>query len=118
MNPLDDVRLLDQLDSYPGNFDTLQEPMDIKLELDTRYHEKQKGKGFHQENKTPVTVSNSSRPLQDSSSKRPYHKKNKKGKQFQVSKDKPQSAPLNKDKKLIGSAEERRIKEALFSYCG
>ncbi|MBW0573783.1 hypothetical protein O181_113498 [Austropuccinia psidii MF-1] len=31
-------RLLDQLASYPGNFDTLQELMDITLELDTRYH--------------------------------------------------------------------------------
>ncbi|MBW0564794.1 hypothetical protein O181_104509 [Austropuccinia psidii MF-1] len=29
-------RLLDQLDSYPGNFYTLQELMDITLELDTR----------------------------------------------------------------------------------
>ncbi|MBW0572443.1 hypothetical protein O181_112158 [Austropuccinia psidii MF-1] len=35
-------RLLDQLASYPGNFDTLQELMDITLELDTRYHERQK----------------------------------------------------------------------------
>ncbi|MBW0490580.1 hypothetical protein O181_030295, partial [Austropuccinia psidii MF-1] len=31
-------RLLEQLASYPGNFDTLQELMDITLELDTRYH--------------------------------------------------------------------------------
>ncbi|MBW0495469.1 hypothetical protein O181_035184 [Austropuccinia psidii MF-1] len=31
-------RPLDQLASYPGNFDTLEEPMDITLELDTRYH--------------------------------------------------------------------------------
>ncbi|MBW0467573.1 hypothetical protein O181_007288 [Austropuccinia psidii MF-1] len=31
-------RPLDQLASYPGNFDTLQELMDITLELDTRYH--------------------------------------------------------------------------------
>ncbi|MBW0493061.1 hypothetical protein O181_032776 [Austropuccinia psidii MF-1] len=31
-------RLLNQLASYPGNFDTLQELMDITLELDTRYH--------------------------------------------------------------------------------
>ncbi|MBW0506097.1 hypothetical protein O181_045812 [Austropuccinia psidii MF-1] len=42
-------RLLDQLASYPPNFDTLQELMDITLELDTRYHERQKEKGIHQE---------------------------------------------------------------------
>ncbi|MBW0568225.1 hypothetical protein O181_107940 [Austropuccinia psidii MF-1] len=35
-------RLLHQLASYPGNFDTLQELMEITLELDTRYHERQK----------------------------------------------------------------------------
>ncbi|MBW0481789.1 hypothetical protein O181_021504 [Austropuccinia psidii MF-1] len=59
-------RLLDQLASYPGNFDTLQELMDITLELDTRYHERQKEKGSHQEKKPPVTGSNPSRPPQDS----------------------------------------------------
>ncbi|MBW0490951.1 hypothetical protein O181_030666 [Austropuccinia psidii MF-1] len=110
--------LLDQLASYPGSFDTLQELMDITLELDTRYHERQKEKGSHQENKPPVTGSNFSRPSQDSSSKRPHHKKNKKGKQFQVSKDKPQSALLNKDNKLISSEKERRIKGGLCTYCG
>ncbi|MBW0560480.1 hypothetical protein O181_100195 [Austropuccinia psidii MF-1] len=51
-------RLLDQLASYPGNFDTLQELMEITLELDTRYHERQKEKGSHQEKKPPVTGSN------------------------------------------------------------
>ncbi|MBW0593832.1 hypothetical protein O181_133547 [Austropuccinia psidii MF-1] len=56
-------RILDQLASYPGNFDTLKELMDITLELDTRYHERQKEKGSHWEKKTPVTGSNSSRPL-------------------------------------------------------
>ncbi|MBW0533944.1 hypothetical protein O181_073659 [Austropuccinia psidii MF-1] len=54
-------RLLDQLASYPGNFDTFQDLMDITLELDTRYHEKQKEKGNNQENKPSVTGSNSSR---------------------------------------------------------
>ncbi|MBW0461759.1 hypothetical protein O181_001474 [Austropuccinia psidii MF-1] len=39
-------RLLDQLASYPGNFDTLQELMEITLEFDTRYHERQKEKGI------------------------------------------------------------------------
>ncbi|MBW0476344.1 hypothetical protein O181_016059 [Austropuccinia psidii MF-1] len=60
-------RLLDQLASYPGTFETLQELMDITLELDTRYHERQKEKGSHQENKPPITGSNFSRPPQDSS---------------------------------------------------
>ncbi|MBW0546469.1 hypothetical protein O181_086184 [Austropuccinia psidii MF-1] len=85
-------RRLDQLASYPGNFDTLQELMNITLKLDTRYHERQKEKGSHQEENPPVTGSNSSRPLQDSSSKRPHHKKKKKSKQFQASKDKPHSS--------------------------
>ncbi|MBW0467924.1 hypothetical protein O181_007639 [Austropuccinia psidii MF-1] len=92
--------------------------MDITLELDTRYHERHKEKGSHREKKPPVTGSNPSRPPQDSSPKRPRHKKNKKGKQFQASKDKPHSALLNKDNKLIGSEKERRIKEGLFTYCG
>ncbi|MBW0498176.1 hypothetical protein O181_037891 [Austropuccinia psidii MF-1] len=110
-------RLLDQPASYPGNFDTLQELMDITLELDTRYHDRQKEKGSHQEKKPPVTGSNSSRPPQDSSSKRSHHRKNKKGKQLPVSKDKPHSSLLNKDNKLIGSEKERRIKQGLCTYC-
>ncbi|MBW0511143.1 hypothetical protein O181_050858 [Austropuccinia psidii MF-1] len=73
-------RPLDQLASYPGNLGTLQELMDITLELDTRYHERQKEKGIHQEKKAPVTGANSSELPQDSSSKRPHHKKNKRGK--------------------------------------
>ncbi|MBW0593018.1 hypothetical protein O181_132733 [Austropuccinia psidii MF-1] len=111
-------RLLDQLASYPGNFDTLQELMDITLELDIRYHARQKEKDSHQDKKPPVTGTDSSRPPQDSSSQRPHHKKNKKDKRFQASKDKPHSALLNKDNKLIGSEKERRIKEGLCSYCG
>ncbi|MBW0518372.1 hypothetical protein O181_058087 [Austropuccinia psidii MF-1] len=111
-------RPLDKLAAYPGNFDILQELMDITLELDTRYHERQKEKGSHQEKKPPVTGSNYSRPPQDSSSKMPHHKKIKKGKQFQASKHKPHSALLNKDHKLISSEKERRIKEGLCTYCG
>ncbi|MBW0523286.1 hypothetical protein O181_063001 [Austropuccinia psidii MF-1] len=97
-------------------FDTLQEIMDITLELDTRYHERQKGKGGNQEKKPPVTGSNTSRPSQGSSLKRPHHRKNKKGKQFKASKDKPHAAVLNKNNKLIGSQKERRI-EGLCTYC-
>ncbi|MBW0523350.1 hypothetical protein O181_063065 [Austropuccinia psidii MF-1] len=111
-------RLLHKLASYPGNFDTLQELMDINLELDTRYHERQKEKGSHHENKPPVTGSNPPRPPQYSSLKRSHHKKNKKGTQFQASRDKPHSALLNKDNKLISSEKERRIKEELCTYCG
>ncbi|MBW0566933.1 hypothetical protein O181_106648 [Austropuccinia psidii MF-1] len=77
-------RALDKLAYYPGNSDTFEELMDINLELDTRYHERQKTKGSHQENKPALTTSNSSRPPQDSSSRRPHHKQNKKGKKFQA----------------------------------
>ncbi|MBW0577251.1 hypothetical protein O181_116966 [Austropuccinia psidii MF-1] len=73
-------RLLEQLASYPGSFDSLQELMDITFESDTRYHERQKEKGSHQEKKPPISGSNSSKPPQSSSSKKPYHRKNKKGK--------------------------------------
>ncbi|MBW0466207.1 hypothetical protein O181_005922 [Austropuccinia psidii MF-1] len=86
-----------KLPSYPCNFDTVKELLDITLELDTRYHERQKEKGSHQEKKPPVTGFHSSRPPQDSASRRPHHKKNKKGKKFQASKDKPHSALLKKD---------------------
>ncbi|MBW0510257.1 hypothetical protein O181_049972 [Austropuccinia psidii MF-1] len=92
--------------------------MDITLELDTRYHERQKEKGIHQEKKPPITGSNSSRPPQWSSPKWPHHTKNKNGKKFQVSKDKPHYALINKDNKFIGSEKEGRIKEGLCTYCG
>ncbi|MBW0527075.1 hypothetical protein O181_066790 [Austropuccinia psidii MF-1] len=80
----------------------------------TRYHERQKEKGSHQEKKPPVTESNSSRPPQDSSRKRPPHKKKKKGKQFQVSKDKLHSALLNKENKLIGSEGEEDQRQVMY----
>ncbi|MBW0591861.1 hypothetical protein O181_131576, partial [Austropuccinia psidii MF-1] len=96
----------------------LQELMDINLKLDTRYHERQKEKGRHQEKKPQISGSNSSKPPQSSSSKKPYHKKNMKRKNFKVSKDKPHAALLNKDNKLIGSEKERMIEEGLCNYCG
>ncbi|MBW0553814.1 hypothetical protein O181_093529 [Austropuccinia psidii MF-1] len=111
-------RLLDQLASNPGSFDSLQEVMDITLELDTRYHERQKEKGSYQEKKPPISGSNSSKSTQSLSSKKPYHRKNKKGKNFQLSKDKPHAALLTKDNKLIGSKKERWIKEGLCTFCG
>ncbi|MBW0551595.1 hypothetical protein O181_091310 [Austropuccinia psidii MF-1] len=90
-------RLLDKLASHHGNFDTFQELMDITLELDTRYHERQKEKGSHQERMPPVTESNSSRPLQDSCSKKPHHKKRNTGKNLEVSKDKPHASLVRCD---------------------
>ncbi|MBW0571320.1 hypothetical protein O181_111035 [Austropuccinia psidii MF-1] len=91
--------------------------MKITLELDTRYYERKKEKRSHQEKKPLVTGSNTSRPPQYSSSKKPHHKKSKKGKNFQVSKDKPHASLLNKDNELIGSEKDRRIKEYLCTYC-
>ncbi|MBW0568097.1 hypothetical protein O181_107812 [Austropuccinia psidii MF-1] len=111
-------RLLDQFASHPGKFDSLQELMDITLELDTRYHERQKEKGSHQEKKPPISGANSSKPPQSSSSKKPYHRNNKKGKNFQVSKDKPHAALPTKDNKSIGSEKDRRSKEVLCNYFG
>ncbi|MBW0580926.1 hypothetical protein O181_120641 [Austropuccinia psidii MF-1] len=55
--------ILDQLAYHPGTFDSLQELMDITLELDTRYHERQKEKGSNQEKSPPVTGCNSFKPL-------------------------------------------------------
>ncbi|MBW0517547.1 hypothetical protein O181_057262 [Austropuccinia psidii MF-1] len=77
-------RLLDQLASHPGNFDTCQELMDITLELDTRYHERRKENGGNQDKKPHVTEFTPSRPPQGSSLKRPYYK-NKKAKKLQAS---------------------------------
>ncbi|MBW0469596.1 hypothetical protein O181_009311 [Austropuccinia psidii MF-1] len=92
--------------------------MEITLELDDRYLEGQKEKGIHQDKKPPISGSNSSKPSQSASSKKPYPRENKKGKNFQVSKDQPHVALLTKENKLIGSEKERRIKEGLCTYCG
>ncbi|MBW0508471.1 hypothetical protein O181_048186 [Austropuccinia psidii MF-1] len=86
--------------------------------LETRYHERQKGKGSHQEKNPPVPGSNPFRPPQDSSSKKSHHKKTNKGKNVPFSKDKPHAALLNKDEKLIGFEKERRIKEGICTYFG
>ncbi|MBW0477438.1 hypothetical protein O181_017153 [Austropuccinia psidii MF-1] len=110
--------LLDQLTSHPGIFDTLKDLMDITLELDTMYHERQKEKGGNEEKKPPAILSTPSRPPQGSSSKRPHPMKNKKGKKFQSSKDNPHAFILNKDNKLISPEKERRIEEGPCTYCG
>ncbi|MBW0572790.1 hypothetical protein O181_112505 [Austropuccinia psidii MF-1] len=85
--------------------------MDITLELDTRYHERQKEKNHHQEKKPEASKSNYAHP-QNSSSSSHKQKKN-----FQK-RDKPHSSLLNKYFKLINSEKERRIKEGLCTYCG
>ncbi|MBW0509739.1 hypothetical protein O181_049454 [Austropuccinia psidii MF-1] len=98
-------RILDELASHPSNIDSLQDSMDINLELDTRYHERQK------EKKPEASKSNSSH-LQSSSSS--SHKK----KTNLQKRDKPHSSLFNKYFKLINSEKERRIKEGLCTYCG
>ncbi|MBW0477275.1 hypothetical protein O181_016990 [Austropuccinia psidii MF-1] len=44
-------RILDQLASHPSIIESLKDLMDITLELDTRYHERQKEKSHHQKKK-------------------------------------------------------------------
>ncbi|MBW0536939.1 hypothetical protein O181_076654 [Austropuccinia psidii MF-1] len=53
-------RSLDQLASHTGRFDTPQKLKEFTLELDTRYHKRQKEKGGNQEKKPAVPVSNPS----------------------------------------------------------
>ncbi|MBW0581157.1 hypothetical protein O181_120872 [Austropuccinia psidii MF-1] len=57
-------RILDQLASHHSRIDSAQDLMDITLELDTRYHERQE-KIHHSEKKAEDSKSNSSHP-QDS----------------------------------------------------
>ncbi|MBW0522558.1 hypothetical protein O181_062273 [Austropuccinia psidii MF-1] len=91
--------------------------MDITLELDTMYPQRNKGNCCNQENKPVVTTSNSVRPPQDSSSKMPHHKKNKR-KNFQPSNDKPHASLFNKHKNFIYDEKERRLKGGLHTCCG
>ncbi|MBW0560540.1 hypothetical protein O181_100255 [Austropuccinia psidii MF-1] len=103
-------RILDQLASHPSIIDSLQDLMDITLGLDTRYHERQKENGNHQEKNPEASMSNSSHPQNSSSSSQ------KKKKNFQK-RDKPHSL-LNKYFKLINYEKERRINQGLCTYCG
>ncbi|MBW0505950.1 hypothetical protein O181_045665 [Austropuccinia psidii MF-1] len=84
--------------------------MYITLELDTRYHERQKEKSHHQEKNPEVSKSYSSHFKISSNSDQ------KKKNNFQK-RDQPHSSLLNKDFKLMNSEKERRIKEGLCSYC-
>ncbi|MBW0593564.1 hypothetical protein O181_133279 [Austropuccinia psidii MF-1] len=89
--------ILDQLAFHPSNIDSLQDLMDVSLERDTMYHERQKEKNHHQEKKPEASKSNSSHHQNSSSSR------NKK-KNFQSQKwDKPHSSLLNMNFKLKGS---------------
>ncbi|MBW0464238.1 hypothetical protein O181_003953 [Austropuccinia psidii MF-1] len=92
--------------------------MEINSESDTRYHNRRKETASHQEKKPPTSGSNCSKPPQSSSSKKPYHRKNKKGKNFQIYKDKPHAALLTKHSKLIRPEKEKSIKDGLCNYCG
>ncbi|MBW0548153.1 hypothetical protein O181_087868 [Austropuccinia psidii MF-1] len=103
-------KILDQLASHPSRIDSLQDLMEITLELDTRYHERQNEKSHHQEKKPETSKSNSSHPQNSSSS---IQKK----KNFEK-RDKLHSSLLKKDFKLMNSEKERRIKEGLCAYCG
>ncbi|MBW0517080.1 hypothetical protein O181_056795 [Austropuccinia psidii MF-1] len=104
-------RILDQLASQPSRIDSLQDLVDITLELDTRYNERQNEKSHHQEKKPETSKSNSSHPQTSSSSSQ------KKKKNFQK-RDKPHSSLLNQYFKLMNSEKERRIKEVSCTYCG
>ncbi|MBW0508140.1 hypothetical protein O181_047855 [Austropuccinia psidii MF-1] len=85
------------LASHPSNIDSLKDLMYVRLELDTRYHERQKEKNHCQEKKPEDSKSNSSDHQNSSSSS---HKKNN----FHSQKrEKPHSSLFNKDFKLKGS---------------
>ncbi|MBW0572829.1 hypothetical protein O181_112544, partial [Austropuccinia psidii MF-1] len=103
-------RILGQLGSHPSRIDSLQDLMDITLELDTRYHGRQKEK-YHDQEKKPESPRSSTTHPQNSSSSSHKKKKN-----FQR-RDKPHSSLLNKEFKLMNSEKERRIKEGLCTYC-
>ncbi|MBW0579739.1 hypothetical protein O181_119454 [Austropuccinia psidii MF-1] len=103
--------ILDQLASHPSRINSLQDLTEVTLELDTRFHERQKEKNLYQEKTPEDQRSNTSHPQNSSSSS---HKKKK---NFQK-RDKPHSSLLNKVFKLMNSKKERRIKEGLCTYCG
>ncbi|MBW0491986.1 hypothetical protein O181_031701 [Austropuccinia psidii MF-1] len=93
--------ILDQLASHPSRIDFLQDLMDVTLDLDTRYHKRQKEKNHYHEKKPEAPRSSTSHPQNSSSSS---HKKKK---DFQK-RDKPHSSLLNKDFQLMNYETERR----------
>ncbi|MBW0490117.1 hypothetical protein O181_029832 [Austropuccinia psidii MF-1] len=82
-------RVLDQLASHPSRIYSNQDSMDITLEIDTRYHERQK--------------------------KQPSSNQKKNGNSQK--RDNAHSSWLNKDFKFIGSEKERKNKDGLCAYC-
>ncbi|MBW0513872.1 hypothetical protein O181_053587 [Austropuccinia psidii MF-1] len=105
-------RIRDQLASHPSNIDSLQDLMHVSLELDPRYHERQKERKHHQEEKPESSKSNCSHHQNSSSSS---HKKQNFHAQMQ---DKPHCSFLNKAFKLKVSEKERRLKVGLCTQCG
>ncbi|MBW0578852.1 hypothetical protein O181_118567 [Austropuccinia psidii MF-1] len=89
-------RVLDQLACHPSKIDSLQDLMDVTLELDTRYHERQKEKNHYQEKKPEAPTSSTSHPQNSSNS-------SQKKKRNSQKRDKPHSSLLNKDFKLMRS---------------
>ncbi|MBW0495524.1 hypothetical protein O181_035239 [Austropuccinia psidii MF-1] len=89
-------RILDQLASYPSRIYHLQDSMDIILQLDTRYHERQKEKRNHQEKKPEASKSYFSHHQRFSSL-------NQNKKRNFKNRNKPHSSFLNKDFNLIKS---------------
>ncbi|MBW0527747.1 hypothetical protein O181_067462 [Austropuccinia psidii MF-1] len=71
--------ILDKLASHPSRIYSLQDLIDVTLELDNRYHERQKEKSHNQEKKPQASKSNSSHPQNHSSSsqkkKKNFHKR-------------------------------------------
>ncbi|MBW0494017.1 hypothetical protein O181_033732 [Austropuccinia psidii MF-1] len=102
-------RILDQLATNTPRIDSLQHLMDITLELDMRYHERQKQKSHHQKKNPEASKSSSSQPQSSSNS-------NQKKKNFQK-RDNPHSSLFNKDFKLMNS-EKNKNQGGLCTYCG
>ncbi|MBW0501279.1 hypothetical protein O181_040994 [Austropuccinia psidii MF-1] len=89
--------VLDQLAFHPSSIYSLQDLMDVTLELATRYYERQKEKNHYCEKKTEASNSSSSHHQNSSSS-------SQKKKNFRVQKrDRPHSSLLNKDHRLMRS---------------
>ncbi|MBW0472946.1 hypothetical protein O181_012661 [Austropuccinia psidii MF-1] len=100
-------RICDQLASHPSRINSLQDLMDITLELYTMYHERKNEKSSHQEKKPEAPKSNSSH-LQNSS-----YSSQKKKKNFQK-RDKPYSSFLNEHFKSMIS--EKKKNQGGFMY--
>ncbi|MBW0469105.1 hypothetical protein O181_008820 [Austropuccinia psidii MF-1] len=103
--------ILDKLYSHPSKIHSLQDSMDVTLELVIRYHERKKENNHFKENKTEATKLSSSQSGNNSSSS---HKKNKNYSIWKRNKHNP--SLFNDYHRLKGSEKERRLKEGLFSY--